>query len=48
MATPMPAVQEPVEERAQQHQQVRQSAEDVGGVFGHEGEGRNGQKAYEY
>jgi hypothetical protein len=48
MATSVPAVQEPVEERAQQHQQVRQGAEDVGRVLGQEEEGGNGQKAYEY
>jgi hypothetical protein len=45
MATPVPAVQKPVEERAQEHQQIRQGAEDVGRVLGQEGEGGNGQKA---
>jgi hypothetical protein len=43
-ATPVPAVQQPVEQRAQQHQQIRQGAEDVGGVLGEKEEGGNGGK----
>jgi hypothetical protein len=42
VATPVLAVHEPVEERAEQHQQARQGAEDVGGVLGQEEEGGNG------
>jgi hypothetical protein len=45
VTAPVPAVQEPVEERAQQHQQVRQGAEDMGRVLGQEEEGGDSQKA---
>jgi hypothetical protein len=47
-ASPVPAVQQPVEQRAQQHQQIRQGAEDVGGVLGEKEEGGNGEKADKY
>jgi hypothetical protein len=48
MTAPVPAVQPPVEERAEEHQQVRQGAKDMSGVLGQEEEGSNGEKAYEY
>jgi hypothetical protein len=44
VTAPVPAVQQPVEERAEEHQQVRQGAKDVSGVLGQEEEGSNGEK----
>jgi hypothetical protein len=45
VTAPLPAVQQPVEERAEEQQQVRQGAKDVSGVLGQEEEGSNGEKA---
>jgi hypothetical protein len=44
MAAAMPAVQEQVEERTQQHQQKRENAEDVGPVLGDQEECGNSQE----
>lgn len=44
VTAPVPAVQPPVEERTEEHQQVRQGAKDVSGVLGQEEEGSNGEK----
>jgi hypothetical protein len=48
VTSPVPAVQQPVEERAEEHQHVGQCAEDVGRVLGQKEEDGNGEEADEY
>jgi hypothetical protein len=48
VAAAMPAVQQQVEQWAQQHQQKRQHTEDVSRVFGDEEKCGNGQEGDEH